>query len=211
MIAPEIIAQAFANTFNPMCLFLIWFGTVIGIIFGSIPGLSATMAVVLFLFINSDHKISLKASVLSVLPVILYALVYLVLVFAVGEQAGGWRDHYQIGDVLQVVPLYLLFPLLCLVSFGVSALLRAVHNRIHEKRKAETERYYQSAGAFDHPDLPSAIKALADLDRPHDKGGELTVPRRIMRMMEKKYASGLSAREMCRIYIDEYFRDVKGG
>ena len=49
MIAPEMIAQAFANTFNPMCLFLIWFGTVIGIIFGSIPGLSATMAVVLFL------------------------------------------------------------------------------------------------------------------------------------------------------------------
>ena len=49
MIAPEMIAQAFANTFTPMCLFLIWFGTVIGIIFGSIPGLSATMAVVLFL------------------------------------------------------------------------------------------------------------------------------------------------------------------
>ena len=49
MIAPEMIAQAFANTFNPMCLFLIWFGTIIGIIFGSIPGLSATMAVVLFL------------------------------------------------------------------------------------------------------------------------------------------------------------------
>ena len=32
-----------------MCLFLIWAGTMIGIIFGSIPGLSATMAVVLFL------------------------------------------------------------------------------------------------------------------------------------------------------------------
>ena len=44
-----MFAQAMANTFNPMCLFLIWFGTMIGIIFGSIPGLSATMAVVLFL------------------------------------------------------------------------------------------------------------------------------------------------------------------
>lgn len=43
------ISLALANVFNPMCLFLIWFGTVIGIIFGSIPGLSATMAVVLFL------------------------------------------------------------------------------------------------------------------------------------------------------------------
>ena len=49
MVPASMVAEAFANTFTPMCLFLIWFGTVIGIIFGSIPGLSATMAVVLFL------------------------------------------------------------------------------------------------------------------------------------------------------------------
>ena len=49
MVSASMIAQAFANTLTPMCLFLIWFGTIIGIIFGSIPGLSATMAVVLFL------------------------------------------------------------------------------------------------------------------------------------------------------------------
>ena len=41
MVPASMIAQAFANTFTPMCLFLIWFGTIIGIIFGSIPGLSA--------------------------------------------------------------------------------------------------------------------------------------------------------------------------
>ena len=44
-----MIADALANVMNPVCLFLIWAGTVIGIIFGSVPGLSATMAVVLFL------------------------------------------------------------------------------------------------------------------------------------------------------------------
>lgn len=37
------------NILNPTCLALICFGVIIGIIFGSIPGLSATMAVVLFL------------------------------------------------------------------------------------------------------------------------------------------------------------------
>lgn len=41
--------QAFAAIFTPACLGLITFGTILGIIFGSIPGLSATMAVVLFL------------------------------------------------------------------------------------------------------------------------------------------------------------------
>ena len=44
-----MFTTAIANVFNPMCLFLIWGGTMLGIVFGSIPGLSATMAVVLFL------------------------------------------------------------------------------------------------------------------------------------------------------------------
>ena len=39
MVPANMVAEAFANTFTPMCLFLIWFGTIIGIIFGSIPGL----------------------------------------------------------------------------------------------------------------------------------------------------------------------------
>ena len=163
------------------------------------------MAIALFLFINTDHTISLKTSILCVLPVVLYASVYLIMVFAIGEEAGGWRDHYQIGDIARTIPIYLLFPLLCLVCFGVSTLLRVIHNVIHKKRKADMERYYQRAEAFSYPDIQSAIRSLADIDRSRDMGGELTVPRRIMHMMEKKYMSGLSTREMCNIYIDEYF------
>lgn len=45
----EMFTIAVGNVFNPTCLALIWVGTMIGIVFGSIPGLSATMAVVLFL------------------------------------------------------------------------------------------------------------------------------------------------------------------
>lgn len=44
-----MIMQALTAIFTPTCLGLIVFGTILGIIFGSIPGLSATMAVVLFL------------------------------------------------------------------------------------------------------------------------------------------------------------------
>ena len=36
---------------NPICLGLILLGVVIGIIFGSIPGLSASMAMILFLLL----------------------------------------------------------------------------------------------------------------------------------------------------------------
>ena len=165
------------------------------------------MAIILFLFINTDHTISLKASILSVLPVVIYGLVYLVMVFVIGEERGGWRDHYQIGDIIAKVPLPLVFIGLCLICFGISTLLRIVHNKIHKKRKRDTEKYYQYAEEFSYPDIQSAIKALAAARRAKDLGGELTVPRRIMHMMENKYKSGLSTKEMCDIYIEEYFRE----
>lgn len=44
-----MILDALANVLQPTCILLISLGVIIGIIFGSIPGLSATMAVVLFL------------------------------------------------------------------------------------------------------------------------------------------------------------------
>ncbi|MGF6906081.1 tripartite tricarboxylate transporter permease [Fusobacterium sp. PH5-44] len=44
-----MVLEAFSLVFNPICLTLILIGVIVGIIFGSIPGLSATMAIVLFL------------------------------------------------------------------------------------------------------------------------------------------------------------------
>ncbi|OCN00361.1 Tat pathway signal protein [Clostridium sp. W14A] len=45
----ESFMVGFQSIINPECLLLILFGVIIGIIFGSIPGLSATMALALFL------------------------------------------------------------------------------------------------------------------------------------------------------------------
>lgn len=44
-----MVLEALSLVMNPACLGLILLGVIVGIIFGSIPGLSATMAVVLFL------------------------------------------------------------------------------------------------------------------------------------------------------------------
>ena len=61
------------------------------------------------------------------------------------------------------------------------------------------------------PDIASAIKALAARNRSRDLGGELIVPRRILAMMEEKYQSGLPLGELCKIYVDAYYKkEVKG-
>lgn len=167
------------------------------------------IAILLFIFINSDHKVSFRSTFLAIAPVVLYAALYFVLVFVIGEENGGWRDHYQIRDITQYVPLPLVVLGMVLIAFTVALLLRAAHNSVHKKRKKQTVSYYQSAGEFDCPSIDSAIEALAARNRSRDPGGELTVPRRILGMMEEKYKSGLPLRELCRMYIDAYYE--KGG
>lgn len=167
------------------------------------------IAILLFIFINSDHKVSFRSTFLAIAPVVLYAALYFVLVFVIGEENGGWRDHYQIRDITQYLPLPLVVLGMVLIAFAVALLLRAAHNSVHKKRKKQTVSYYQSAGEFDCPSIDSAIEALAARNRSRDPGGELTVPRRILGMMEEKYKSGLPLRELCRMYIDAYYE--KGG
>jgi hypothetical protein len=96
---------------------------------------------------------------------------------------------------------------MCGISFGLATLLRVIHNAIHSRRKADLERYYQTADAFSGPDIRAAIKALAEADRLHDTDGELIVPRRILNVMEKKYRSGLSTGELCDLYIKAFYRE----
>ncbi len=164
------------------------------------------LSILLFIFLNSDHTVKLKSSFIAIIPLMTYAFLYAVMVFAIGEEAGGWRDHYQIYRVLEHVSIPVALILVFIIGVVVSNLLRLAHNAVHKRRKAAVERYYQQAEAFAYDDIQSAIEALARLDRQHDMGGELTVPRRILAMMDRKYQSGLSVRDMCKIYIDEYYR-----
>ena len=160
-------------------------------------------SIVLFLFINSDHKVLFRTTFCAILPMFLYSVVYAVLAFAIGEDAGGWRDHYQFNRYL---PWYLVAPFMYLLTFGVATLLRIIHNLIHRKRKTALERYYQESEEYAYPTIEEAVKALAEHDRKHDKGGEITVPRRIVNMMERKYKSGLSIQELLNIYLETYLK-----
>ena len=163
------------------------------------------LALSIFFFFNSDHRLGFWKSLLAIAPVTAYALVYIIMVFVIGEEAGGWRDHYEIFRVSQYVSVPGAFFIFIVICFGLSNVLRIIHNAVHRRRKEDFERYYQSTEAYDYPDIESAIKALAEYSRPMDKGGELTLPRRAMEILEKKYRSGLSMEEMCKIYLSAYY------
>lgn len=169
--------------------------------------LGPLLAIAIFFIINPDHNVGFRKTFFAIGPVTAYGLVYIIMVFIIGEEAGGWRDHYQISTVTDYVPVPAAYLILLLIAFGIATALRVVHNAIHKKTKADLEKYYQTEEAFSYPDIESAIRALADYSRPFDKGGELTLPRRAMTILEKKYKSGLSMEEMCNIYLSEYYSE----
>ena len=163
-------------------------------------------AMIIFFYTNSDHHLGFRKSLLAIAPVTSYAVVYILMVFIIGEEAGGWRDHYELYRVTQYVTVPGATVIFLIFCFGLANLLRFIHNIIHRNRKAALTRYYQTEEAFSYPDIESAIRTLADLSKIHDKGGELTLPRRAMTILEEKYKSGLSMEEMCSIYLNEYYK-----
>ena len=161
------------------------------------------IAIFSFLFINTYHTIKFKATIFAVIPVALYAMCYLVMAIFIGEENGGWRDHYHF---LEVMPWYCALVIALAVAFGLANLLRFVHNRMHQQDKSATEAYYQNAEAYDMPTIEEAITKLAQENKGHDAGGEVIVPRRIIIILEKKYESKKDLGYLCGIYLEEYLK-----
>lgn len=159
------------------------------------------LTIVGFLFINTYHNVKFKATLYALIPISIYAIIYLISAIFIGQENGGWRDHYHFNEV---IPWYYVFVLVFALAFGLSNLLRFVHNRMHRRDKLANEVYYQTAPEYDLPTIEEAIIKLAQENKQYDAGGELIVPRRIIIFLEKKYQSNKSMSELCQIYINEY-------
>ena len=69
-----MIAAALANVFNPICLLLIWFGTVLGIIFGCMGSLIAGKFLLNGMILWPDQGIVLGAFLFSVVLGVIFGM-----------------------------------------------------------------------------------------------------------------------------------------
>ena len=159
------------------------------------------ITIITFLFINFYHTVKFKVTWYALIPVGMYAIVYLISAIIIGQENGGWRDHYHFNEF---IPWYIVFVIIFALVFGIANLLRTVHNRMHKRDKIATEEYYQNAPEYNLPTIEEAIKKLAQENKQYDKGGEIIVPRRIINFLNNKYQSNKPLSELCNIYIDEY-------
>ena len=94
------------------------------------------LSIISFVFFENFHTISFKKSLLGLLPVALYSILYTTMVIFVGETNGGWPDFYNFtfGGHNWVIPFSVIGMLL--MTFLISIILTKWHNKKRENKKA---------------------------------------------------------------------------
>lgn len=156
-------------------------------------------AILLFTIVNDDHHLKLGTTFLALIPVFLYTIVYIVFVFIIDIEHGGWTDHYKFNEFL---PWPITMIIMYIISFGVTTILRIIHNRVHKKRKQAFIDYYQNSEDIKADTIEEAIKKLAIQNRKDNHGGEVIIPLRSIKMMLPAYNTDKSLKELFKIYID---------
>jgi len=159
-------------------------------------------AIILYIFFACDHHVKFKYTFYGMIPAILYSTVYAIMVFAIGEANGGWSDHYRLNAYM---PWPLTYFLAFIISFGINTALRESHNGMHKREKRLLKEAYFASTEFNSDTIEEAVIALAQSDKVRDPlDNEITVPRRIIKMLIEKYNSDKPLKELCELYLKEY-------
>ncbi len=158
---------------------------------------------ILFVLIISDTRIKFSHSFISMIPIVIYAIVYFIMVFV----AKVWKDHYHTNSVMPW-PLSLL--LMMSISFGVTQLIRFLHNLTNKHVSKNIERYYMESPDFEYPIIGTAVAHLAELESKfYHEGDDVYIPVDIIDLLSNRYnASKLPIDVLYDIYLENYLINI---
>lgn len=156
------------------------------------------LSLLIFLSINVDHKIKINRVFLSTTPVFFYIIVYIINVYLIGEDNGGWFDHYFIKDNF---PLWQIICVTLVTAIIIASILLFVHNQQHKKYKDKVTSIIKNNKTTS---IIEDIKKLAHEQRKQYKEGNIVIPKHIIDVMKEEYGKEYSNKELYRVYLDNY-------
>lgn len=162
------------------------------------------ISIILFTAVNSDHHIAIKKMILSFIPIFIYSIVYFIMVVAIGEDNGGWRDIYGFNTVMPW-PCSLL--IITVLSVSISTGLRYLHNKNHQRAKRAIYNYYLKSDDYALNNIEEAIIKLANIQNKYYYGGYIEVPTKIIIIFKERYTSELSLEELYQLYIKAFMNN----
>ena len=166
--------------------------------------LNPILAIVLFVVISPYHHLNFRKTFISFIPMVTYTIVYLIMAIIVGENNGGWRDHYMFN---MYIPWYFSLLFMYSFAFGISTLLRILHNRNHKKLKQKVVNYYMNSSDYDVKTVEEAIRITALYNKKFYKEGDIFIPVRIIKILASKYNTELKEEELVATYLKNFLNN----
>jgi hypothetical protein len=166
--------------------------------------LTPIFTLLLFTLAIADTHIKFRYSFMAIVPTFIYALLYAICVFGTHV----WRDHYYLGEFM---PWPVAFILFIAVSFGLSQLLRILHNLTNKVVTRNIERYYKESLDYDFPRITDAIAKLAKVEAKFYKDGDdLYFPVDIIKLLSERYSASILPLDIqYDIYLENYLKAIQ--
>lgn len=167
-------------------------------------GVCPILNILAFCLFVTSHKIKIKESFFALIPIVIYAIVYFVMVVVITEEHGGWDDFYGFATR---VPLWISVTLILPLSYGIITLIRLWHNHSFvNRRKNEAEIF------LDHFNGKEAKEILLEMGKARAKiqpCGDVIVPALVIKKIVYFTESDLSIEDACRLYLDGYLYQIQ--
>lgn len=161
------------------------------------------LCVCAFIFLQSEHRMTLGHSMLSLVPFFIYAAVYFAEVIVIGEANGGWEDFYQLNTRL---PIAASLPLMIALALGLSRLLGFLHNLTSTRQEIMDQRVAIAfADKAPEDTLDGQIQLLAERHAKAKAFGEyVVIPKTMLADLNAKFGNEHTMDNLCRLYLDYY-------
>ena len=157
----------------------------------------------LFVLVISDTRIKFSFSFITLIPVAIYMIIYLIMVIILKE----WNDHYYTD---KYIPWPVSLVLIIAISFGICQLLRFLHNLTNKRVNKTIEKYYKESPDFEFPKIKDAIALLAKIESKfYYKGDDIYIPVDIIKMLSDRYgAERVPLDILYDIYLENYLISI---
>ncbi|MBO7214039.1 MAG: hypothetical protein J6V66_00930 [Clostridia bacterium] len=167
-------------------------------------GVCPILSILAFCVFITSHKITVKQTFFSLIPVTIYAIVYFVMVVVVTSERGGWEDFYGFATK---IPIWISATVLLPLTFGIATLIRFWHNKSFVNRRKNEAQIFLDY--FDNKNASEIIFEIGKARATIQCYGEVVVPTLVVRKIMYFTDSDLQIEEACKLYLDGYFSAVK--
>jgi hypothetical protein len=167
-------------------------------------GVCPILNILAFCAFVTSHKVSVKQSFFSLVPVAIYAILYFVMVVVITEERGGWSDFYGFATRIPFwIPAILILPL----TFGIATLIRLWHNHSFVNRRKNEAQIFLDY--FEGKDTSQIIFEMGRGRAKIQPYGDVIVPMLVIRKIVYFTESDMSMEDACRLYLDGYLSAEK--